>query len=131
VTDDRPFDPGLQPERTFLAWQRTVLALAVACAVAVRFTAPQIGAAAVIAGIAGLGLAIAAYIGVRYRYRRAHSALQKFAALYTVGSGAARRPRRFDAHTGSLGRALPLGRHPPDAITSTNGAARRPNILGW
>jgi uncharacterized membrane protein YidH (DUF202 family) len=87
VTDDRPFDPGLQPERTFLAWQRTVLALAVACAVAVRFTAPQIGAAAVIAGIAGLGLAIAAYIGVRYRYRRAHSALQKFAALYTVGSG--------------------------------------------
>lgn len=87
MTDDRPFDPGLQPERTFLAWQRTVLALAVACALAVRFTAPHIGAAAIIAGIAGLGLAIAAYIGVRYRYRRAHSALQKSAALYTVGSG--------------------------------------------
>lgn len=86
MTDDRPFDPGLQPERTLLAWQRTVLALAFACAVGVRFTAPHIGVAAVIAGIAGLGLAIAAYIGVRYRYRRAHIALQQSAALPTVGA---------------------------------------------
>jgi len=86
VTDDRPFDPGLQPERTLLAWQRTVLALAVACAVAVRFTAPVIGVAAGIAGIAGVGLAIAAYIGVRYRYRRAHTALQQSETLDTVGA---------------------------------------------
>lgn len=86
MTDDRSFDPGLQPERTFLAWQRTVLALAVACTVAVRFTAPHFGVAAVIAGIAGLGLAIAASVGVRYRYQRAHTALQQSAALHTVGA---------------------------------------------
>jgi len=77
---DRVFDQGLQPERTFLAWQRTVLALGVACAVAVRFTAPHFGPIAIVAGIGGLGLALAAYIGVRYRYRRTHTALTQSAA---------------------------------------------------
>lgn len=72
---ERVFDQGLQPERTFLAWQRTVLALGVACAVAVRFTAPHFGVIAIVVGIGGLGLALAAYIGVRYRYRRTHTAL--------------------------------------------------------
>jgi len=72
---EKVFDQGLQPERTFLAWQRTVLALGVACAVAVRFTAPHFGAVAVVAGIGGMGLALAAYIGVRFRYRRTHDAL--------------------------------------------------------
>ncbi|GAA3880162.1 hypothetical protein GCM10022381_23040 [Leifsonia kafniensis] len=76
---DRVFDQGLQPERTFLAWQRTVLALGVACAVAVRFTAPHFGPVAIVAGIGGVGLALAAYIAVRYRYRRTHTALTQSA----------------------------------------------------
>lgn len=86
MTEDRPFDPGLQSERTLLSWQRTVLALAVACAVAVRFTVPQIGVTALIAGIVGFGLAIAAYFGVRYRYRSTHTALQQSATLHSVSA---------------------------------------------
>lgn len=86
MIDDRPFDLGLQTERTLLAWQRTVLSLGVACAIAVRFSAQQIGVTAVVAGITGLALAIAAYIGASYRYRRIHNALQRSATLHTVSA---------------------------------------------
>jgi len=83
---ERPFDPGLQPERTLLAWQRTVLALAVAVAAGVRFAAPLVGAAAVIFGAVGLALTLAAYIGVRYRYRRMHAELRDSEALASRGA---------------------------------------------
>lgn len=86
MTDERTFDPGLQPERTYLAWQRTVLALGLASAVAVRFTAPHIGPIAVIIGVAGLGLAIAGLIGVRLRYRRTHTALATTRMLHAVSA---------------------------------------------
>ena len=81
-----PYDVGLQPERTFLAWQRTALALAVASAAAVRFAAPQWGVVSAIVGLTGLGLALAAYVGVRYRYRRTHVALTESGTLRAVSA---------------------------------------------
>ncbi len=86
ASEEQVFDPGLQPERTFLAWQRTVLALGVAGAVAVRFTAPHFGAIAVLFGLAGLAFALAAYISVRYRYRRTLAALKHTETLHAVGA---------------------------------------------
>jgi putative membrane protein len=84
----RVFDAGLQPERTFLAWQRTVLALGVACAAGVRYVTEVAGLAAVFAGVAGLGLAIAAYVGARLRYRRAHDELVRTGSLHSTSAWA-------------------------------------------
>lgn len=76
-TADSPFDPGLQPERTLLAWRRTCLALAVASAVMVRFAGDAVGAPAAIAGVAGIATAAGAYFRASRRYRRAHEGLHR------------------------------------------------------
>ena len=72
---DGLFDPGLQPERTLLAWRRTCLAFGVATLVGMRFTMPQLGLVAVLLGILGAGLAVLAYALAATGYRRAHAAL--------------------------------------------------------
>jgi uncharacterized membrane protein YidH (DUF202 family) len=69
------YDPGLQPERTLLAWRRTCLSFALAGAVAVRFTTEVAGPLAVVAGVLGVGLALGAYAGIHRRYRAAHRSL--------------------------------------------------------
>lgn len=63
--------PGLQPERTLLAWRRTALSLGLAGVVAARLTLDSYGPAAVTLGVAGLLLAAAAYLAAARRYRRA------------------------------------------------------------
>ncbi|WP_111720943.1 DUF202 domain-containing protein [Homoserinimonas sp. OAct 916] len=76
-----PFDSGLQAERTLLSWQRTALALGVGCAVAVRFTAPLFGVAAIVVGIVGVGLVVAGYLQTHHRYRRTQHALHESETL--------------------------------------------------
>jgi len=65
-----PLDPGLQPERTELAWRRTALAIAVGSLIALRvlpvtFDDPWW----VMGGIAGLLVAAAIWLLARRRIR--------------------------------------------------------------
>ena len=53
------FDPGLQPERTALAWRRTLLAVAVGALVSLRLLPPLLGPWSLAVGLAGvLGTAV-------------------------------------------------------------------------
>jgi uncharacterized membrane protein YidH (DUF202 family) len=75
------YDPGLQTERTLLAWRRTCLAFGVASLVAMRFTVEAAGVLAVFAGVLGAGLAVAAYVAAAIGYRRANTALHRTGEL--------------------------------------------------
>lgn len=64
------FDPGLQPERTELAWRRTTLSLAVGSLVAMRLLPSVFGSAIWISpGMFGLVAAGALFVAARRRYR--------------------------------------------------------------
>jgi uncharacterized membrane protein YidH (DUF202 family) len=57
MTRTRPFDPGLQPERTTLAWRRTTISLMLGSLVALRLLPPVLGQWSIAIGFLGLGLA--------------------------------------------------------------------------
>lgn len=76
MTDgSRLFDPGLQLERTALAWRRTGLAVAVGAVAGARVLAPVLGAGAVVVAVLGLALAALFLLGSTRRGRRAQATL--------------------------------------------------------
>jgi uncharacterized membrane protein YidH (DUF202 family) len=80
-----PFDPGLQPERTLLAWRRSALALGLTGVVGARLATPYLGVVAVVLGVVGAGLALLAYLAASARYRRVHHSLTRAGALDAGG----------------------------------------------
>ncbi len=71
----RRFDPGLQPERTALAWRRTGLAVAVGAIAGTRALLHLLGIGAVVVGLLGLGLAALLVLGSTRRARRTEACL--------------------------------------------------------
>lgn len=71
----RPFDAGLQPERTALAWRRTALAVAVASLAALRILPEVLGLWALIPAGLGAGVSFVALLLTHRRYRRIHTML--------------------------------------------------------
>ncbi|QJU55132.1 DUF202 domain-containing protein [Herbiconiux sp. KACC 21604] len=69
------FDPGLQPERTALAWRRTALALLVGSLVALRILPEVFGTWAVALGLVGVVAAGALLWAVHRRYSTHHRLL--------------------------------------------------------
>ena len=75
MTDRVLFDPGLQPERTALAWRRTALTIAVGAVVSFRLLPPVLGLWSIGVGVAGLLLSAATWILAGRRVRRVQQAL--------------------------------------------------------
>nr|WP_271212035.1 DUF202 domain-containing protein [Rhodococcus wratislaviensis]GLK38359.1 hypothetical protein GCM10017611_52260 [Rhodococcus wratislaviensis] len=75
------FDPGLQPERTLLAWRRTCMSFALVSLVAMRYTVETAGVAAVLTGVGGAGMSVVAYIAATLGYRRANDSLHETGSL--------------------------------------------------
>ncbi|KQN86502.1 DUF202 domain-containing protein [Arthrobacter sp. Leaf69] len=71
----RPFDAGLQPERTALAWRRTALAVAVGSLAALRILPELLGLWALAPAALGAAVSLVALIVTQRRYRRIHTIL--------------------------------------------------------
>jgi len=80
MSGQRLFDPGLQPERTELAWRRTALAIGVASLLALRILPatvpdPHLAPLLLAPGILGLGFAVLLWARANIRHRRITRAL--------------------------------------------------------
>lgn len=80
-----PYDPGLQVERTALAWTRTALALALAGAVVARLTVERLGSIAVVLGLVAVASAVVMAMLAGARYRRATASLHESGLLHSDG----------------------------------------------
>jgi len=101
---ERPFDVGLQPERTALAWRRTGLAILAGSLVAIRILPEVLGAWSLIPAGGGVVLAVFVVVAAHRRYREQHrrltsasndrialpdGALPAVVAVLTLGGGVA------------------------------------------
>ena len=69
--NDELFDPGLQPERTELAWRRTALSIAVGSVVAMRLLPDALGSGWwILPGILGVIFSAVLWRWSRRRYER-------------------------------------------------------------
>ncbi|WP_298134671.1 DUF202 domain-containing protein [Micropruina sp.] len=75
MTSHPPRDPGLQPERTALAWQRVGLIVLAAGLAVPRLAGGDLSVGSVLAGLAGActGLFLLVATGRRYRRLVAHA----------------------------------------------------------
>lgn len=72
---ERPFDVGLQAERTALAWQRTTLSFGVAALVAARLLTNVFSTASFVIGAVGVILIVLIFVVGHRRYRTNHARL--------------------------------------------------------
>ncbi len=72
---DRPFDAGLQPERTALAWRRTSLALGVGALAGLRVLTHYWGAPGLIPAGVGVAASVLVLAFAHRRYRTVHRRL--------------------------------------------------------
>jgi uncharacterized membrane protein YidH (DUF202 family) len=80
-------DPGLQPERTALAWRRLSLALVVAAAAVARVAPIVLGPWALAPAIPALALAVVVLVISQRRYLSARRALSDPAARPRLAAG--------------------------------------------
>ena len=66
-----PADPGLQPERTSLAWRRTALSVAVGSLIGLRVLPPELGAFGYVVSVLGLVWSLDLALLARRRHREA------------------------------------------------------------
>lgn len=80
-----PYDPGLQGERTALAWTRTALALALAGAFVTRLTVERGGILALALGVIAVALSVVMGVLARARYDNTSASLHESGALLSDG----------------------------------------------
>lgn len=72
---DTPYDPGLQPERVALSWQRTSMSIAIGALFYARLIANVVGLWALLPAVAGLALGGVMGLRAHSRYRHHHRVL--------------------------------------------------------
>lgn len=80
--DDAP--PGLQPERTLLAWTRTLLAVVVAASLLVRLVGAPIARPAHLPAAVVVAVALWLFVASDRRYRHAEGRVRVVPALHLL-----------------------------------------------
>jgi Domain of unknown function (DUF202) len=81
MTESQLFDPGLQPERTDLAWRRSTLSVAVGALISLRLLPPVLGSVGLAVALGGLLVAAALWPLGRRRAHHTQQALRHHTSL--------------------------------------------------